>query len=131
MKLAKYLVGFYGVAFLILGALFLVAPGALTATTQVALPTPVAVQEIRAVYGGFFLGVGLYLLLCALRVSGLRQGLVALVMIMGGLVIGRFFGFAIDGPANTQLYVLTASEVVGLVLALVLLRRVPNPFVAP
>lgn len=131
MKLAKYLVGFYGLAFLVLGALFLIAPGALTATTQVALPTRVAVQEIRAVYGGFFLGVGLYLFLCAVRAAGLRQGLIALAVIMGGLTVGRVLGFLIDGPANAQLYVLTASEVVGVVLALVLLRRVPEPFAAP
>ena len=130
MTSARYLLYFFAIAFLVLGAQFLFVPTALTAEAQIVLPTPVAVQEVRGVYGGFFLGTGLYLLLCARRKPWLRHGLVALSAIMGGLVLGRVLGLVLDGPANALLYLLLAAEVVGLVLALYLLRA-PVPRSSP
>jgi hypothetical protein len=126
MHYGRYLLYAFAIAFLLLGMQFLAVPTALTAQTQIALPTPVAVEEVRGVYGGFFLGTGLYLLLCAWREPWRRQGLVALAAIMGGLVLGRVLGLVLDGPANALLYLLLASEIAGLVLALYLLR-IPAP----
>jgi hypothetical protein len=124
MKLASLLLSIFAIAFLALGAHFLVVPTVLTLETEIALPTAVAVQEVRGVYGGFFLGTGLYLLLCARRQGWLHQGLAALASIMGGLVLGRVTGLVLDGPANALLYFLLGSEIAGLLLSLHLLRRV-------
>jgi Domain of unknown function (DUF4345) len=126
MKLARSLLYVFAITFLALGAHFLIVPTALTVETEIALPTPVAVQEVRGVYGGFFLGTGLYLLLCARREAWLHQGLVALASIMGGFVLGRVVGLLLDGPANALLYFLLTAEIAGFLLSLYLLKRGPH-----
>lgn len=123
MKIAHYSLYFFSLGFLAFGLLFLVAPTTLTTLAEITLPTPIALMEIRGVYGGFFLGVGLFLFLCARRESWLRPGLAAQATIMGGLVAGRILGLIIHGTANPFLYALLLSEVIGLVIALVALRQ--------
>jgi hypothetical protein len=123
MKLARLLLYLFAIAFLALGARFLVDPRALTLDTGITLPTAIAVQEVRGVYGGFFLGTGLFLLLCARREGWLHHGLAALACIMGGLVLGRVTGLVLDGPANALLYFLLGSEIAGFLLSLYLMRR--------
>lgn len=80
-------------------------------------------MELRGVYGGLFLGIGLLMLVFTRHEPWLRLGLVALAVIVGGLVVGRTLGLLIDGPANPFLYALLISEITGLVIALVALRR--------
>lgn len=58
--------------FLILGAMSLVAPTVLTPLVEIALPTRIAVMEVRGVYGGFFIGIGVFFFLCARRDDWLR-----------------------------------------------------------
>ena len=52
------------------------------------MPTPVAVMEVRGVYGGLFLGVGAFSLRFAMRDACLRPGLVAQAGVVGGFVLG-------------------------------------------
>lgn len=118
MQLARGSLFFFAVSFLVLGLVHLAMPSMLTALVQVSMPTPVAMQEIRGVYGGFFFGTGLYLLLCAQRPAWLGAGLAAQAAIMGGLVLGRTLGLIVDGPAIPFIYFLLAVEVVGLAIAL-------------
>jgi hypothetical protein len=74
------------------GALFLAVPNTLTTTVGIPLPTPIALMEIRGVYGGFFSGTGLFFLLFAGNDVWLRPGLVTQASIMSGLVLGRLLG---------------------------------------
>ena len=110
------------IVFLGLGMMSLVVPGNLTPLVEIAMPTPVAVMEIRGVYGGFFLGTGLFFLLFARRDSWLKPGLVAQASIFGGLVLGRTLGIVIGGAPNLFIGGLLAGEIVGLFVALILLR---------
>jgi hypothetical protein len=110
------------IVFLGLGLMSLVAPGNLTPLVEVVMPTPVAIMEIRGVYGGFFFGTGLFLWLFARRDSWLQPGLIALASIFGGFVLGRVLGIVIGGAPNLFIGALLAGEIVGLVAALILLR---------
>jgi hypothetical protein len=110
------------IVFLGLGLMSLIAPGNLTPLVEIVMPTAVAIMEIRGVYGGFFFGTGLFLWLFARRDSWLQPGLVALASIFGGFVLGRVLGIVIGGAPNLFIGGLLAGEIIGLVVALILLR---------
>lgn len=122
-RLSLYVVG---VIFLGLGAMSLIAPTNLTRLVEVAMPTRIAVMEVRGVYGGFFLGTGFFFLLFARHEAWFRPGLIAQASIFGGFVLGRTVGIAIGGAPNPFITALLVGEIVGLVVALVLLRHLPR-----
>ena len=119
-RLSLYVVG---VVFLGLGAMSLIAPMNLTALVEIAMPTRIAVMEVRGVYGGFFFGTGFFFLLFARHEAWFRPGLIAQASIFGGFVLGRAVGIAIGGSSNAFIAVLLFGEIVGLVVALVSLRQ--------
>ena len=121
-KLARYSLYVFGLGFLGFGVIFLISPTTLNTLSEVALPTSISMMEIRAVYGGFFSGVGFFLLLCAWNESWLRVGLVAQASIMGGLLLARTLSLIVDGAPSLFIAVLSASEIVGFVIALGALR---------
>ncbi len=123
MKLARVSLYAVAVGFLGLGLQFMLLPGALTTQIGIVLPTPVAVMEIRGVYGGFFFGTGLFFLLFARRDVWLRPGLVAQASIMGALVVGRTVGLILDGRPNALIAALLAVEFVATIVALVGLKQ--------
>ena len=85
-------------------------------------PSPVGLMEVRAVYGGVFLGVGVFFALCACRESWFRPGLVAQICVMGGVVAVRSVSLALDGAPSVLLVMLFALETAVLVLGVVALR---------
>lgn len=122
-RLSLYVVG---VIFLGLGAMSLIAPTNLTRLVEVAMPTRIAIMEVRGVYGGFFLGTGFFFLLFARHEAWFRPGLIAQASIFGGFVLGRTVGIAVGGAPNPFITALLVGEIVGLVVALVLLRHLPR-----
>jgi hypothetical protein len=123
VNLARFSLYVVAVVFLGLGAMAFIAPTNLTALVEVAMPTRIAVMEVRGVYGGFFFGTGFFFLLFARREAWFRPGLIAQASIFGGFVLGRTVGIALGGVPNPFLGTLFVGEIVGLVVALVLLRR--------
>ncbi len=117
-------ISLYGVAlnFLGEGVISLIAPAKLTPLVEIAMPTRAAVMELRAVYGGFFFGTGLFLVLFARRDSWLRPGLIAQACIFGGFVLARALSIVVGDAPNLFIAALTIAEVIGLAVALVLLR---------
>jgi len=123
VNLARLFLYVVGVVFLGLGAMSLIAPMNLTALVEIAMPTRIAVMEVRGVYGGFFFGTGFFFLLFARHEAWFRPGLIAQASIFGGFVLGRAVGIAIGGSSNAFIAVLLFGEIVGLVVALVSLRQ--------
>ncbi|HEX2094221.1 MAG TPA: DUF4345 family protein [Longimicrobiaceae bacterium] len=123
MMLARLTLYLFAAGLLCFGALFLVAPTSLTTLVQVSLPTSSASTEVRGAYGGLSIGTALFFLSCARRRSWLRPGIVALVLISGGLTVGRILGLLIDGPAIPSIYVLIAAEGAVFVMGLIGWRK--------
>jgi hypothetical protein len=120
-RLSLSIVGFVFVA---LGMMCLVAPTMLTPLVEVVMPTPVALMEVRGVYGGFFFGTGVYFLLFARHADWLKPGLVAQASVFGGFVLGRTLGIVVGGAPNGFIALLLAGEIVGVIVALALLIRI-------
>jgi hypothetical protein len=123
MKLARLSLYMMAVVFLDLGVMSLVAPTYLTPLVEISMPTPIAVMEIRGVYGGLFFGIGFFCLLFARRDAWLRPGLVAQTGVMGGFVLGRTVGIVLGGAPNLFIAMLLAGEVFMVAVALVAMRQ--------
>jgi hypothetical protein len=123
MSLGKTSLLIAAASFIIYGLAFLCAPAWAGSFVGVELNRASARIDVRATYGGFFLGTAIFWAMCAARVAWLRAGLAAQAVILGGFVFGRVVGIIFDGDANAAIYLLLAGEIVGVVLALVALKR--------
>lgn len=73
--------------------------------------------EIRAVYGGLQIGLGLFFLLAFNRPRWARAGLVVQICSVGGLAIGRIFGLLVAGwAAKPFIYLILAVELILVIL---------------
>ena len=106
-----------------IGAGFLAMPVQWASIVDISLPTAMARTDLRATYGGFDLGMGLFLALCALRTGWVRQGLAALGLGAGGYGGGRLLGILVEGTASPLMVGFLVIETVTAVAALELLRR--------
>lgn|SRR5574341_1269271 len=123
MKFARLLLYVMAVTFLGLGTKSLVAPTNLTPLVELSMPTPIAIMEVRGVYGGLFFGIGSFFLVFARRDAWVRLGLVAQVGVMGGFVLGRTVGIVLGGAPDLFISALLAGEVFMVALVLAALRR--------
>ena len=80
-----------------------------------------AVIDGRAQYGGFSLGIGLFLLYCAYK--NVRIGLVASSLALACIIPARLIGFAVDGTPNHVMYIFLGMEIVLLAFTLLALRK--------
>ena len=108
--------GFAGI-----GLAFLVAPG-LLGLVELAPTTPSARSDVRAVYGGIELGVGVFLALCARRPAWVRPGLTVQALTLGGAALARVASLAADGLPRPLVLGLASLELLGAVLTTVALR---------
>ena len=123
MNLARLSLGVMAVTFLGLGTMSLIAPQELTRLVEISMPTPVAMMEVRGVYGGLFFGIGAFFLVFARHGPWLRPGLVAQVGVMGGFVLGRAVGVLVDGAPSRFITALFAGEVFMVVVAIAAWRQ--------
>jgi len=84
VNLARFSLSVVAVVFLGLGAMSLIAPTNLTALVEIAMPTRIAVMEVRGVYGGFFFGTGFFFLLFARHQAWCRPVPIAKASIFEG-----------------------------------------------
>ncbi|WP_439568417.1 DUF4345 family protein [Sphingopyxis sp.] len=112
----------FGLGFVLIGLRYFLDPAALTIETDVAMPSTKAVMEIRTVYGGMFIGVGLTTFLLGWRRATLAPGLWVLVLI-GGCVAAARIAAVMLGQAPDALFAgLLAVELIGVAIALWVLR---------
>jgi hypothetical protein len=82
---------------------FVGAPRELARFLTGAAPSlPSAVIDMRATYGGFALGVGLFIGLCAMRPEWARVGLMASLLAVASIGAARVVGLAVDGQPNVD-----------------------------
>lgn len=116
---------------LVLGALGLYVlfdpQGATSAQAGVRLENVAALSYMRGTGGGVTLAVGVFLLAAFTRTTLERPALWTVVLILGGLEIGRLVSFLIDGSPPPSIAVAIFFENLGLWQAVYWLARRPLP----
>lgn len=122
MMFSRILLGFTGLAFALYGLYCSYDLDIVIQTTGVLFRIPAAAVEARAMYGGLQTGLGLLFLLTAVNTRATAFGLLAMVLVLGCLALGRGVGIWANGsdPYNQGAIL---YESLSAVLALVALWR--------
>ena len=126
MRFARAYLYFMGVTGLLFGIWYLVAPTGLTDPTGFGPLGPNALTDVRATYGGFQIGSGLFMLWAAGSDTRVRTALVLQALTIGAIGSCRLVGFAVDGSPNGFLRSAIATEVTFTVITLIALYRLPR-----
>lgn len=110
-----------GLTFTGFGLWLLMDPEALTRLIGLKMETVSARTEIRAFYGGLELGIGAFLLGCALFRNGVMIGLGLVACALGGAGAARLGSLVQDGREGWQMTLITVLELGATLLALILL----------
>ena len=113
---------FSACVFAFFGAWAFASPASQLALVDVGLPNATATADTRAQYGGFTLGMGVFLFVCFARREWTSAGLAASACTLTGFVLARVVSVAIDGSVQPAMYYLMAGEGSGAVLSFVGLR---------
>lgn len=100
MNLAKvYLLGF-GLFTLAFGFAYLLIPIAMTEPAGFGALSPAATTDVRATYGGFQIGIGVFLLWAAQAEDRFRGALLLTALSIGAVLMSRVLGLILDGEVN-------------------------------
>ena len=111
-----------GLVFAIVGACALLAPAKMAGMADIQFVSPTGNVDFMAMYGGFCLGFGAFLVWSALRKAYLPAGLLSLVFTMFATAGARGLGLATQGEVRPLEVQFLAFEVASGLLALVFLR---------
>ena len=107
------------IAFLVVSILSTVRPSAMFADVGLAVTDGSPLTELRAVYGGVHLAIGVFLGVCAFRgPAACELGLLLSFLAFAALAGYRAIGMAVDGPQLTLMSTLLVTESAGVVFAL-------------
>jgi hypothetical protein len=120
-----------GLAFVGFGLVFTFSPERLGSIIDLPIATPAARTDIRAMYGGLELGLGVFLLVCLSRLDFVRVGLLAAACAFTGLAGGRLVGLVADGFLQPLNLVVFAVEAAGALLAFVAFVTMRHVSMAP
>ena len=109
--------------FIAFGFWGLLSPEAMVREFGVSLGGADGKALIRASYGGFLIGEGTLFAWCALSSQRERFGLAAVVLLTLPILLSRLLGMALDGASSPYHQAYVAIELIGVCLALFLLRR--------
>lgn len=123
---ARIFLAINALAFIALGARGIWDPVAHLALVEYQLPTPTALAEARAMYGGAHLTLGLLFFAGVFSRAWLKPALLVLAVLVGGLALGRMTGVVVDGASSAIILQFLAIETADCVLALWLRRRVKD-----
>ena len=108
---------FSALAFAFFGAWAFVAPENQLSLVDVGVPNATARADVRAQYGGFTLGMGVFLFACLARREWTAPGLLGSACTLTGFALARAIGVTTDGPVSPTIYYLMAMEGAGAALS--------------
>lgn len=126
MGFARAYLCFVGVMGLIFGVWYLIAPATWTDPTGFGPLGPNALTDVRATYGGFQIGLGLFTLWAAADPTRVRMALVLQALTIGAIASCRLTGFAVDGSPNGFLWTAIVTEIAFTAITVFALRRLPR-----
>jgi hypothetical protein len=120
---ARVFLGLSALVWLPYGIYCFLVPHSLADAAGVVSSSPTGSTELRAMYGGLQVGIGLLAGIGVVRASLRRPALVALAFLTGGLVTTRLFGAALDGGVSSYTATAVAFELTSVVFASALVLR--------
>ncbi len=128
MSLPRLYLWLSALGFIGVGIAFLFWPMPLSLSLGMPLTTPTARVDFAATYGGFQIGMGLFLLFCAIREEWTRAGVLAATFAFAGFALGRLHGlvFAAGSPGS-RMYWFLALELTGAILGFAAARVLRQP----
>jgi hypothetical protein len=97
-------------------------PASLAATAGVAFQSPTGSTELRAMYGGLQVAIGVLAMVGGLRDTMTRPALLALAFLCSGLGSARLLGVLIDGGLSAYTISGLVFELLSATIAIGLLR---------
>lgn len=97
----KALLWINGIGFVGLGLVGLALPGLVVDMIGYQVLRADAAIEVRAQYGGLFIGIGLFALWGAIRSAMWQASLGLMLFVYAGLALGRIVGLFVDGDLGT------------------------------
>ena len=89
--------------FIAFGLWGLLDPAGMVANLGLQITDPSGATAIRAIYGGFLIGLGAFILFCAAHPDRRRTGLFALLIIVSTILATRLLGWKLDAfPTSLQ-----------------------------
>ena len=82
------------------GVSYLVSPQGMATAAGFGDLQPGGMTDVRATYGGFQIGMGLFLVWTALDPDRIRSGLLLTLLVFGALASSRAIGLALDASLN-------------------------------
>ena len=108
------------------GPAFYFAPEFLAGHLDIALTSPTALADFRAMYGGAPLGIGIIMGLGLWRSEWMKLALLTIVLCTAGLLLGRLITMASPGGVGSIIYVFSVVEAVTILGAVWLYRAQPQ-----
>ncbi len=124
--MAKWFLYSTAAVFIAFGLWGLISPALMVENFGISLASPDGKTMIRASYGGFLIGEGMLFAWCALARERVRFGLIAVALMTTPILLSRALGMALDGATSPYHKAYLAIELLGVGLALILLRKAPN-----
>ncbi len=115
LALPRISLGLIGTTLALLGLGFLFSPERMAAAVGLEVQKPRPLTEIRAMYGGLELGLGVFFLVAAAKTRWIRAALAAQTLGLAGLAGGRLLGIAATKSDRLMLS-LAMVEIAGAVL---------------
>ena len=122
MKLRAVVLGLCALTFAGVGLAFLLAPTTMAAFVDLSLGSSTADNDLRAVYGGMNLGVGLFLVAATRRPAWQQPALVLVTITLGCMAGSRALSWLMVGWPSRLGFLLHAAEIVGCLAAALTLR---------
>jgi hypothetical protein len=119
---ARAIVLLNALVFVDFGAAFLAKPQALAQLLDIELGSASALADMRAMYGGLPLALGILFFSALRRAAWLAPGLLLVIATSAGLALGRLYSMPASGLPAPAIFVLLASEVASLVWGLLAFR---------
>jgi hypothetical protein len=133
----RLLLALIALSYVVFGFVFLFNPNEMAAILGLGLAVDGARTDFRAMYGGLEIGVGAFLLICALRREFVRVGLFASACALMAMATARSVGLLLDGVVLVQVLIAISEWVGGIaatwgaVMATPDRDSVPAPFEDP
>jgi uncharacterized protein YjeT (DUF2065 family) len=113
--------------FFVYGIFYMLIPAAMSTYVTQSIPTTSsALIDMRAIYGGMSIAIGIVLAILSLKNKTLRIAIMILMVFMITMASGRLLGLVLDTGANNKMYYYLISEVLIAMVCGIWLKRIKD-----